>query len=126
MRFIRKTLGGLNAAYYFRHFVFGAALSGLYLYMMSRAPENIKAGVVVFLLISLLLYPYSRFVYERIVGFILGNNIFVMNSLIMLATKFITMVLCLAFSIFIAPMGLAYLYFYHTKADKNANLSQNR
>lgn len=121
MGFIGKTLGGLSAAYYLRHFVFGAVISGLYFYLISQAPTEINTGFAIFLLINMLLYPYSRFVYEQIVGFIMGDNVFFINAVVMLVAKFITMVLCWGFSIFIAPIGLAYLYFYHTKAEKNTN-----
>lgn len=121
MGFIGKTLGGLSAAYYFRHFVFGAVISGLYFYLARQAPTGIATGLIVFLLINMLLYPYARFVYEQVIGFIMGDNVFFINAVVMLVAKFITMVLCWGFSIFIAPIGLAYLYFYHTKAEKNAN-----
>lgn len=121
MGFIGKTLGGLSAAYYFRHFIFGAAISGLYFYIVNQAPTGINTGLAIFLLVNMLLYPYSRFVYEQIISFIMGDNVFFINAIIMLVVKFITMVLCWSFSIFVAPIGLAYLYFYHTKAEKNAN-----
>lgn len=68
--------------------------------------------------ISTLLYPYSRFVYESIIGFVLGNNVFFLNAVIMMIAKLITMLLCWLLAIFIAPIGLAYLYFYHSKAQR--------
>lgn len=48
----------------------------------------------------------------------MGQNVFFINAIIMLVAKFITMVLCWLFAIFIAPIGLAYLYYYHTKETK--------
>ncbi|EAA7274365.1 hypothetical protein B6G11_01825 [Salmonella enterica] len=38
-------------------------------------------------------------------------------EIVMLMAKVITMCLCWIFSIFIAPVGLAYLYYYHSKGD---------
>jgi hypothetical protein len=61
------------------------------------------------------LYPYSRFVYESIVGFIFGENVFFVNVLFLFTAKFITMLIYWSFAAFIAPLGLLYLYFYHTK-----------
>lgn len=72
--------------------------------------------MIVALAINTLLYPYSRFVYEGIIGFIMGNNRFFGNALIVLITKFITMALCYSFAIIIAPFGLGYLYYHHGKA----------
>jgi hypothetical protein len=36
----------------------------------------------------------------------------------MFGVKIFTMVICWACAIFIAPIGLAYLYYHHTKAEK--------
>lgn len=116
MDFFRKTLGGLNGFYYFRHFVFGVLISFLFISIARQNPSGIKAGAFVFYIINALLYPYARFVYEQIIGFIMGGNVFYINAIVMLIAKFFIMVLCWIFSIFIAPIGLAYLYYYHSKA----------
>ena len=70
------------------------------------------------LIVNTLLYPYSRFVYEGIVRFIMGDNVFYVNAFLMLFVKYITMGLCFSFAIVIAPIGLAYLYFYHSKQER--------
>jgi hypothetical protein len=36
----------------------------------------------------------------------------------MLFVKVITMALCWCFAIFIAPIGLGYLYYHHSKAER--------
>lgn len=64
-----------------------------------------------------LLYPYSRFVYEGVIDYILGTNVFYVNSWLLLAWKLLMMVLCWALAIFIAPVGLACLYIYHSRED---------
>lgn len=55
-------------------------------------------------------YPYARFVYEGITDYILGTNVFYVDAWLLLAWKLLTMFLRWAFAIFIAPVGLAYLY----------------
>lgn len=112
---IAKTLGGLSLNYYLRQFVFGLIFPALFLLMQSQTIQPTSIGMIVFLLISSLLYPYSRFVYESIIGYIMGQNVFFINAIVMLFTKLITMLLCWACAIFIAPVGLMYLYFYHSK-----------
>ncbi len=74
-------------------------------------------GVLFYIIINTLLYPYSRFVYESIVGFIMGENIFFVNAIFMIFLKFITMTICWVFALFVAPIGLAYLYYYHSKVE---------
>ncbi|MFC0324055.1 hypothetical protein ACFFHT_10905 [Gallibacterium melopsittaci] len=129
MSFIGKTFGGLSKAYYFRNLFFGSLLYIL----LEVTIFNANKGVIdhKFILITLmltgllLLYPYSRFVYESIVGYIFGDNVFFVNILLMFSIKIMTIGLCFAFSWAIAPVGLIYLYFYHTKQEKLANLDQD-
>lgn len=118
MGFLRKTLGGLKASYYIRHFIFGVLISAFFIYISMQNPSGMKVVNVIFFIINALLYPYARFVYEQIISFIMGENVFFINAIVMLMAKVITMCLCWIFSIFIAPVGLIYLYYYHSKAEK--------
>ncbi len=116
---IAKTFGGLSAPYYFRQFVFGLIFPAFMYFMMSRTPHPVPIAAMLMLTVNTLLYPYARFVYESIVGFILGQNVFFVNAILMLVVKFITMALCWGFAIFIAPLGLVYLYIHHTRAERH-------
>jgi hypothetical protein len=75
-------------------------------------------GMAVFLVANTLLYPYARFVYEGVVGFVLGHNTFYVNAMLMLFVKALTMLLCWLFALFIAPVGLIYLYVHHSRAAR--------
>ncbi len=116
--FIQKTLGGLSAQYYFRQFFFGLFFAALVLYGAFHDGRSVALGMLFFVTLSTLLYPYSRFVYERVVGFVMGENVFLVNALFMLIAKLITMSLCWFMAVFIAPLGLAYLYYHHSKAAR--------
>ncbi|MNG09819.1 hypothetical protein D3C84_932550 [compost metagenome] len=48
----------------------------------------------------------------------MGDNLFFVNALVMLMVKLFTMFLCWAFAIFVAPVGLLYLYFHHRRAAR--------
>jgi hypothetical protein len=113
---ISKTLGGLSPRYYARNLFFGLIFPALIITPAIQSGRGIEFGLIIFALVNTLLYPYSRFVYESITGFILGNNVFFVNAFVMLFFKLLTMALCWAFAIFVAPLGLAYLYFYHSKS----------
>jgi hypothetical protein len=115
---IRKTFGGLTTQYYLRQFFFGGFLAALFIYSQLNANKPIEFGFLAFLVVNTLLYPYSRFVYESIVSFIMGENVFFINAIFMLIAKLFTMALCWSLAILIAPIGLAYLYYYHSKAAK--------
>ena len=123
MSFLSKTLGGLSKAYYTRQFLFGLIFFILIVAISYNGynytgKTSILVTNIILGLICLLLYPYSRFVYESIIEYILGDNVFFINAPLMLVTKLITMAICFIFSIFIAPIGLIYLYFYHSKQEK--------
>lgn len=115
---VARTFGGLSAPYYFRHLVFGVALTLLLLAMALRGPNLVPLGMLFVLAVNTLLYPYSRFVYEGVVGFIVGDNVFTVPALIALFIKLMTMALCFAGAIFIAPIGLLYLYIRHSRAGR--------
>lgn len=104
---------GLSPAYYFRNFILIAIIPVFLIYQDFQTPP-LSIPNTLLLVISWLLYPYSRFVYESVMSFIMGNNLFFVNAFIMLLVKFITMALCLGFAIFIAPVGMLYLIYYHS------------
>lgn len=116
---IQKTFGGLSKAYFFRQLFFGLAMSALLIFVpISRADSSVPFFLILLAVLNALLYPYSRFVYESIVGFFMGDNVFFVNAIFMMCIKMFTMVLCWGFAIFIAPIGLLYLYFHHSKQEQ--------
>lgn len=112
--FFQKTFGGLNASYYFRHLFFGAVISILICLAISKTSELPLLSIIMFTIYALI-YPYSRFVYESIVNFIMGDNVFFVNGIMFLVAKLFTMLFCYACAPIIAPIGLIYLYFYHSR-----------
>ena len=138
MGILQKTFGGLDRAYYFRNLFFAVILAGIFVAIQysshsAMVDRNITAtasaeyGVAnafmyVYIAISALLYPYARFVYESIVNFIMGDNVFFINAFVLLAWKFMVMMMLFLFAIFIAPIGLLYLWYYH---NKNKNFDEN-
>lgn len=111
----RKSFGGLDRAYYFRHLFFGAIICAIFVAMIKNTYSAQNSFIIIFIAINTLLYPYSRFVYESVINFILGENVFFVNAILLLFVKFMMMFLCWGFAIFIAPLGLIYLLYYHTK-----------
>ena len=107
-KIIKKTFGGLSMSYYLRHLFFGAIMAVFFIYMFYNLGRASILVALVFV-VNALIYLYSRFVYESIVDFIFGNALF------LLAIKIITMLICFGFAMFIAPIGLIYLYYYHSK-----------
>lgn len=118
---LKKTIGGLSPRYYFRQLFFSVILCGIFLYPLTHELEQLPFGIMILLAINTFLYPYSRFSYQGVVSFIIGDNVFFGNAGAMLLAKLFTMLMCWAFAIFIAPIGLVYLYFHHSKVDHQKN-----
>jgi len=112
---IVKTFGGLTPAYYFRQLFFGLAFPALVYMALSRSSQPFQWSTVLLVIVNTLLYPYSRFVYESVIDFIVGNNVFFGNAVLMIAFKIVMMTFCWVLAIFIAPIGLVYLYFHHSR-----------
>lgn len=86
---------GLKPSYYWRHFVLGSIVPiiivGLNAYVGFTNPE-ISTGTAIIGILSyiagalflLILYPFSRFAYESIVEFIMGNNVIISNGMLFL------------------------------------------
>ena len=112
---IAKTFGGLSPQYYVRHFLFGLVFPAFIYFMTTRSSHPIAIGMILLLVVNTLLYPYARFVYEGIMNFIMGDNVFLVNAVLMIFVKLLMMLLCWCFALFIAPAGLGYLYYRHSK-----------
>lgn len=106
-----KSFGGLSLKTYIRHFLFSLIFPAIFLFAWSHSSSPMPLLMAMFMAISSLLYPYSRFVYESVIGYVLGENVFFVNAILMLITKYMTMAICWGFAIFIAPVGLLYFYF---------------
>jgi hypothetical protein len=114
-----KTFGGLSPGYHARQLFYGLLFA---VFSWLSVKDNLfppPLGVWALVAVNVLLYPYSRFVYEGVMGFLVGDNFFFVNVWMMLFVKFITMYLCWFLSLFIAPVGLLYLYFYHSARSRD-------
>lgn len=114
---IAKTFGGLSKTYYVRQFLFGLIFPAFMMFIFTNSHHPPQSAMIVFMVLNTILYPYSRFVYESVMGFVVGNNVFIHNALFMIFAKAMTMALCWVFAIVIAPIGLTYLYFHHSKGQ---------
>jgi hypothetical protein len=112
--FFAKTFGGLSKSYYLRHFFFGVLVAASLIAVVVNSPKS-NPSFIIFALINTFLYPYSRFVYESVVNFVMGNNVFYGSAIPMLLVKCSTILMCWFFAVFVAPVGLLYLFWRNSK-----------
>lgn len=106
-----RTFGGLSIKGYVRHLFFGFIVFAVFFFQALGSEREVPIQALLFGVVCTFLYPYSRYVYERVVGFILGKNAVFANILVFGLAKAFTIAMCWAFAIFVAPIGLLWLYF---------------
>jgi hypothetical protein len=115
MSLLRKTFFGLTFSYYFRNLIFAGIVAALQ-YNYQKTGTNVSTVLPMALLAAnTILYPYSRFAYESVMEFFMGTNIFILPLIIMLPYKLFTIMLCWFLAPFIAPIGLIFIWFHHSK-----------
>lgn len=116
MEALKLAFSGLSRQYLIRQLFFSGVICACMMSLLFKHPgdKTIILYATLFI-INTLLYPYARFAYEKVIGFLIGNNVFIVNTIVMLGTKLITMYFCWFLAIFIAPAGLLFIYVYRTK-----------
>ncbi len=109
---------GLQPSYYFRNIFFGLFFCAIMIALAFSPGIQIEksVGFIVLSLVSLVLYPYSRFVFATIFSFIMGNNVFFVNATFLILSKLFTMLICFFLAVVIAPIGLIMLYIINSRA----------
>lgn len=74
--------------------------------------------ILLYGVIATSLYPYSRLFYERLLGFFVGDNVFIFPIIVAIIIKFLTMSICWFFSPAISLIGIVCLIY----ADTNKSL----
>ncbi|PPA31092.1 hypothetical protein C3737_02570 [Aeromonas jandaei] len=114
-----KTFGGLDKSYYLRQLFFGALLPAVIIFMTTQNPtaKPMPVSAMFYLGLNTILYPYSKFVWDSIKNFLMGSNIVTLALPFFLLVKLFTIVICWGMAIFIAPIGLAWLWWHHSKSE---------
>jgi hypothetical protein len=119
---LAKTFGGLDKAYYFRQLFFGALLPVFIIFISSQSPtaKPMPVSAMFYFGINTLLYPYSKFVWDSVKDFLMGNTVITLALPLFLLVKLFTIVICWGLAIFVAPIGLIWLWWHHSKAEKSS------
>lgn len=113
--FIKSIFGQLNNAFLIRHYIYGAIMFSLLLMASPALP------FIIFMVISLLLYPFAMFVYDSIVGTLMGNNTVITSVFVSVIWGVIKTGIIFTFSIFISPIGIGYLYLRNNSMASDTN-----
>lgn len=108
-----RIFGSLNRVYLARAYCIGALFFALLL-MVEHYQGWSTAGLwnrIVPGLLCLLLFPFSKLVYEELKRFVFGDNVFYINTWVMLVAKIVINIFLFVMAWVIAPVGIAYIWF---------------
>ncbi|MEG0314950.1 MAG: hypothetical protein RR646_06820 [Erysipelotrichaceae bacterium] len=106
-KFFTIIFNGLDGAYFIKQYVFGGML---FLFLLNNVYNNSTSGKIL-IVINLIIFPFAMFVYDSVVGIIMGNTVIFTPILFKIAFTFFKVFTIYMLGIFIAPFGMAYIYF---------------
>jgi len=113
--FLKRIFGALQPTYLIRAYVisavFMAMMVWLVLYPAKGEPLTIdRIAPLVIFGTGALLFPFSKLVWDEIKRVMMGGNVFFLPIIFVLLLKLLVNYMLWGFSIFIAPLGIAYLW----------------
>lgn len=111
-RFITTVFRSLEPSYLARQYLFGGILA-VFMYIATK--DQLTPFLWGYLILSFILYPFAMFVYDSLVGLLIGENVFLVDGLLSLFFSIAKIFFIFFFSIVIAPFGILYLYIRNRK-----------
>lgn len=113
--FLKRIFGALEPTYLIRAYVisavFMAMIAWFVIYMAKGEPLTFdRIATLMVFGIGALLFPFSKLVWDEIKRVMMGSNIFILPVIILMPLKLLVNYALWCFSIFIAPLGIAYLW----------------
>ncbi|MCQ9147654.1 MULTISPECIES: hypothetical protein [Brucella/Ochrobactrum group] len=113
MNFLRRIFGGVQLSYLIRSYLIGLIFFALMIGMALSAEikNGSPVGLIVFASLSTLLFPFAKLVWDELRDLAFGNNVIFMNAIMLFMLKWFVNACLWAFAIFVAPIGILYLWF---------------
>ncbi|MEJ5902426.1 hypothetical protein [Ochrobactrum teleogrylli] len=112
MNFLRRIFGGLQPSYLIRSYLIGLIFFALMIGVALNAEtkNGSPVGLIVFASLSTLLFPFAKLVWDELRDLAFGNNVIFMNAMMLIMLKWLVNGFLWAFAIFVAPIGILYLW----------------
>jgi len=113
MNFIRRIFSGVQPTYLIRSYLIGLIFFALIVGMALSAEtkSGTPVGLLAFGTLSTLLFPFAKLVWDELRDLAFGNNVIFMNAIFLFMLKWFVNGFLWAFAIFVAPVGILYLWF---------------
>ncbi len=117
MNAVSRIFEMLNRRYLIRAYFIGLVFFGLEGFMLvhslTRGHVHVGGDMLMLVLMAAdtLLFPFSKFAWDQTRDFLMGNNIVFANAIVIFVMKLFVNILLWGFAIFVAPIGIGYLWF---------------
>lgn len=120
MSFFRRIFGGVQPSFLVRSYLIGLIFFVVAISMPLGAEPKNSAHIVLIMYaaLSTVLFPFAKLSWDELRDLVFGNNVIFMNAVSLLMLKWTVNILLWASAIFIAPVGILYLWF-RTRQPKN-------
>lgn len=99
--------GSVDRAYLIRGWVIG----GIFFALLLMASGGSNTSLTILYAINTVLFPFSKLVWDELKGFALGQTMLVLPALFLYIAKLFVNVLLWGFAIFIAPVGILWVWY---------------
>ncbi|EIE5877908.1 hypothetical protein LDQ49_000149 [Listeria monocytogenes] len=110
--FLRTLFTSFTPAYLVRQYLY-AGIVFTCLVFAAQGTSALSMSLTLFMGLNFILYPFAMFVYDFFVGSIMGNHVSLVNLLFSLLWSIFKILIIYLLSLFLAPIGIAMLYFTH-------------
>lgn len=111
-----RILNGVERTYLIRAWLIGACFFALMVVVAFQAKSGAQVAPLLYFAVCTLLFPFSKLVWDELKNLILGQNLFLMNALILVVLKLFINALLWGFAPFVAVIGIGYIW-YRTKSN---------
>lgn len=122
MTFIKSIFGFVSPQYLIRAYLISLVIAVIWFFANQAALEQNSQKILWYgyILVSALLFPFAKLVWDEVRDLIIGNNGITYFGLWAIGVNFmfkaIVNILLWALAIFIAPLGILYLWWKQSKA----------
>lgn len=107
-QFIRKIFSGVDTAYLIKSYFVSFVFLAVCLWAMNGQEAGLYMYTYVF--VSFLLFPFSSILWDDLINTIMDGNTFILPIYFFVVWKIIKVTILYGFAVFIAPIGLIYVY----------------
>ncbi|MBC7168867.1 hypothetical protein [Phenylobacterium sp.] len=113
MAFVSRIFGAIDRTFLARAYVISVAIAGLMLWVVSQADAETKPGYGFYasVAVNAALFPFAKLVWNELRDFLMGDNFVIANAFLVFGMKFFVNFMLWASAMFVAPVGVAYLWF---------------